>query len=143
MLEFIDVKLNIFDKGVLELLKPSVFNPTPEKLKTRAEKYANNPNTNIFACREGGKFVGIAVVEIIDSMATVLDIAVDESCRNKGIGSSLLSFFLDNFSINKMIAETDDDAVGFYQKFGFTIAETKTVYNTKRYVCEYTKNHLA
>ncbi|MBO5912758.1 MAG: GNAT family N-acetyltransferase [Clostridia bacterium] len=143
MLEFVDVKPNIFDEGVLELLKPSVFNPTPEKLKKRAEKYANNPNTHIFACRKSGKFIGVVVVEIVGGIATVLDIAVNEACRNKGVGSALLSFFFDNFSINKMIAETDDDAVEFYQKFGLTITQTKTVCNTKRYVCEYTKNHLA
>ncbi len=137
MLEFVDVKPNIFDESVLELLKPSVFDPTPDRLKARAGQYAQNPNAHVFACREGSKFVGIAVVEIIDKTATVLDIAVNEACRNKSVGSRLLSFFLENFSVNKIIAETDDDSVGFYQKFGFTIAETKTVYDTKRYVCEF------
>ena len=139
MLEFVNVKLNIFDKNVLELLKPSVFNPTPERLKARAEKYANNLNTHIFACCEGGNFVGVAVVEIIDSTATVLDIAVDENSRNKGVGSALLSFFVETFNIITLTAETDDDAVGFYLKYGFKIVETKTVYDTKRYVCEFSR----
>ena len=139
MLEFIDVKPNIFDIEVLELLKPSVFNPTPEKLKSRAERYFNNPNTHIFACRNGENYIGIAVVEIIGKIATVLDIAVNESSRNKGYGSALLSFFIENFSVETMIAETDDDAVGFYLKFGFSITETKTVYDTKRYVLNFTR----
>ena len=140
MLEFVNVKQNIFDTDILSLLAPSVFEPTPEKLKARAEKYQTNPNAHIFACRKGGNFVGIAVVEVVGTRATVLDIAVDENNRNKGVGSALLSFFIENFAIDKMIAETDDDAVGFYQKFGFSIAETKTVYDTKRYVCTISKN---
>lgn len=142
MLEFIDVKPNIFDVNILELLKPSVFEPTPEKLKARAERYVNNPSTHIFACRDGEKFVGIAVVEIIGKTATVLDIAVNENCRNKGYGSALLSHFFDNFPIEAMTAETDDDAVGFYQKSGFKINQTKIVYDTKRYVCTISKKSV-
>lgn len=139
MLTFENVKPNIFDSDILVLLTPSVFKPTPERLKARAEKYINNPNVQIFACRNGGKYVGIAVVEIIGKTATVLDIAVNETCRNKGYGSALLSFLLENFDIKTMTAETDDDAVGFYQKFGFKTVKTKTVYDTKRYVLNYTK----
>ena len=34
-----------------------------------------------------------------------------------------------------IIAETDDDAIGFYKKYGFTVADTKVKFDTKRYVC--------
>lgn len=139
MLEFIDVKPNIFDIDVLELLKPSVFKPTPEKLKVRAEKYFNNPNTYIYACRDGGKYIGIVVLEVVGTNATVLDVAVNENSRNKGIGSALLSFFIENFSVETMTAETDDDAVGFYKKYGFSVTETQTVYDARRYVCTISK----
>ena len=140
MLEFVSVKQNVFDTGILPLLAPSVFKPTPEKLRSRAEKYFNNPNTHIYACREGGKYIGIVVFEVVGTNATVLDIAVDEACRKQGIGSALLSFVFDKFNISELTAETDDDAVGFYQKLGFSIAETKTVFDTKRYVCTISKN---
>lgn len=140
MLEFIDVKSNIFDVNILGLLKPSVFKPTPEKLKVRAEKYFNNPNTYIYACRDGGKYIGIVVLEVVGTNATVLDIAVDEACRKQGIGSALLSFILENFNISELTAETDDDAVGFYKKFGFSITETKTVYDVRRYLCTFRRN---
>ena len=140
MLEFVNVKQNIFDTDILPLLAPSVFEPTPEKLKARAEKYIKRPNTHIYACRDGGKYIGIVVVEVVGTKATVLDIAVDEACRKQGVGSALLSFFIENFAIDKMIAETDDDAVGFYKKFGFTVTEIKTIYNTRRYLCTFRRN---
>ncbi len=136
MLEFVDVKPNIFDEGVLELLKPSVFNPTQDRLKARAEQYAHNPNAHIFACRKGSRFVGIVVFESENSRATVLDIAVAEQMRGRGIGSAMLDLIFKNFNVTILTAETDDDAVGFYLKYGFKIVETKTVYDTKRYVCE-------
>ena len=139
MFEFVNVKQNVFDTGILPLLAPSVFNPTPEKLRSRAEKYLNNPNTHIYACRDGGKYIGIVVLEVVGTNATVLDIAVDESCRKQGIGSALLSFVLENFNISELTAETDDDAVGFYQKLGFTVTEIQTVYDTRRYVCTISK----
>ena len=59
MLEFVSVKQNVFDTGILPLLAPSVFKPTPEKLRSRAEKYIKRHNTHIFACRESGKYIGI------------------------------------------------------------------------------------
>ena len=140
MLEFVSVKQNVFDTGILPLLAPSVFKPTPEKLRSRAEKYFNNPNTHIYACREGGKYIGIVVFEVVGTNATVLDIAVDEACRKQGIGSALLSFVLENFNISELTAETDDDAVGFYKKYGFTVTEIKTIYNTRRYLCTFRRN---
>ena len=140
-MELIDVKPKIFNDDILVLLAPSVFNPTPERLKARAEKYANNPNAHVCTCRDGGEFVGIAVVEIVENTATVLDIAVDEKSRNKGIGSALLTHFINNFNLEKMVAETDDDAVEFYKKYGFKITETKTVCNTKRYLLEMRKKN--
>lgn len=135
MLEFVSVKQNVFDTGILPLLVPSVFKPTPEKLRSRAEKYIKRPNTHIFACREGGKYIGIVVFEVVGTQAAVLDIAVDKACRKRGVGSRLLSFILENFNISELTAETDDDAVGFYKKFGFSTTEIKTIHGTKRYLC--------
>ena len=140
MLEFVNVKQNIFDTNILPLLVPSVFEPTPEKLKARAEKYIKRPNTHIYACRDGGKYIGIVVLEVVGTRATVLDIAVDEACRKQGIGSALLSFVLENFNISELTAETDDDAVGFYKKLGFSVTEIQTVYDTRRYLCTFRRN---
>lgn len=139
MLEFVSVKQNLCDADILPLLAPSVFEPTPEKLNARAKRYLDNQNAFVYACREGGKYIGIVVFEVVGTRATVLDIAVDEACRKRGVGSRLLSFVLENFNISELTAETDDDAVGFYLKFGFSIAETKTVFDTKRYVCTISK----
>ena len=140
MLEFVNVKQNICDADILPLLAPSVFDPTPEKLNARAKRYLDNRNAFVYACREGGKYIGIVVFEVVGTRATVLDIAVDEACRKSGVGSRLLSFVLENFNISELTAETDDDAVGFYKKYGFSVTETQTVYDARRYLCTFRRN---
>ena len=128
------VKERISDQEILDLLKPSVYNPTPEKLLNRANKYKENGNAYIYAFEEGGKYKGIVVFEKTDKTATILDIAVKEEYRRQGIGAKLIDFIFDKFHIDTVRAETDDDAVGFYKKYGFSVDEEKIEFDTKRYI---------
>ena len=128
------VKERILDQEILDLLKPSVYNPTPEKLLNRANKYKENGNAYIYAFEEGGKYKGIVVFDKTDKTATILDIAVKEEYRRQGIGTKLIDFIFDKFHIDTVRAETDDDAVEFYKKYGFITAEEIIKFNTKRYL---------
>ena len=75
------------------------------------------------------------VFNIDDDTVTINDIAVKTDFREKGIGGKMIRFILDKFSSNNIIAETDDDAVGFYKKFGFEISEIESEFDSKRYNC--------
>ncbi|MBQ8740980.1 MAG: GNAT family N-acetyltransferase [Clostridia bacterium] len=130
-----DVKENIADSGIFELLAPSVYNPTPERLSGRAKKYQANDKAYIYAYSQNGENLGIVVFEIAEQSATILDIAVKPEQQGKGIGSGLIDFIFNQFDINTITAETDDDAVRFYKKYGFTIADTITKFDDKRYIC--------
>ena len=44
----VDVKESLFDPEVLALLAPSIYNPTPERLKNRAEKYSADKNIFVY-----------------------------------------------------------------------------------------------
>ena len=87
-----DVKASLFNPEVLTLLKPSVFNPTPERLKCRAEKYSADKKSNVYACKTGDIYVGIVVFRMENSTAEILDIAVKPEYRKHGIGRSLIDF---------------------------------------------------
>ena len=134
-MNIIDIKLSICENRIYELLAPSVYNPTEERLLNRAKKYQEDENTNIYAYKDNGEYKGIVVFNIAKSSATILDIAVKPEYQGQGIGSKLVDFIFNSFNAQNITAETDDDAIGFYKKYGFTVADTKVEFDTKRYVC--------
>ena len=130
-----DVKEIITEPDILKLLAPSVYNPTQERLLNRAKKYQEDENANIYAYKDNGEHKGIVIFKIINNSATILDIAVKPEYQGHGIGSKLIDFIFNSFNVDSITAETDDDAIGFYKKYGFTVADTKVEFDTKRYVC--------
>ena len=130
-----DIKEIITEPDILKLLAPSVYNPTEERLLNRAKKYQEDEETNVYVYKEDNEYKGIVVFEIVNNSATILDIAVKPDYQGQGIGGKLIDFIFNSFNVNNITAETDDDAIGFYKKYGFTVADTKVEFDTKRYVC--------
>lgn len=130
-----DIKSSICENRIYELLAPSIYNPTQERLLNRAKKYQEDKNTNIYAYKDNDEYKGIVVFIIAKNSATILDIAVKPGYQGQGIGSKLIDFIFNSFNVNNITAETDDDAIGFYKKYGFTVADTKVEFDTKRYTC--------
>lgn len=130
-----DVKASLFNPEVLTLLKPSVFNPTPKRLKDRAEKYSADKNIFVYACKKDGIYVGIVVFGTGNGTAEILDIAVKPEYRKHGIGKSLIDFIFTQFPIDNITAETDDEAVKFYKRCGFDVIGFGMKCNNKRYIC--------
>ena len=128
-----DVKEIITEPDILKLLVPSVYNPTEERLLNRAKKYQEDEETNVYVYKEDNEYKGIVVFEIVNNSATILDIAVKSKHQGQGIGSKLIDFIFNSFNVDSIIAETDDDAIGFYKKYGFTVADTKVKFDVKRY----------
>ena len=130
-----DVKEIITEPDLLKLLAPSVFNPTEERLLNRAKKYQEDENSNIYAYKHNGQYKGIVNFKIANNSSTILDIAVKPEYQGQGIGSKLIDFIFNTFNTQNITAETDNDAIGFYKKYGFIVADTKVEFDTKRYVC--------
>lgn len=134
-MNIIDVKKSLCDKSVYSLLAPSVFNPTPERLLSRAEKYQADDKTKAYAYADNGEYKGIIVFKIKEQTAEILDIAVKPEYQGKGIGSMLIDYIFSKFAVSKITAETDDDAIGFYKKYGFTVVDITVKFDAKRYAC--------
>lgn len=128
-----DIKEIITEPDILQLLAPSVYNPTEERLLNRAKKYHEDENTNIYAYKDNGEHKGIVIFKIINNSAAILDIAVESKHQGQGIGRKLIDFIFNSFNVDNIIAETDDDAIGFYKKYGFIVADTKVEFDVKRY----------
>ena len=130
-----DIKGIITEPDILKLLAPSVYNPTEERLLNRAKKYQKDEETNVYVYKEDNEYKGIVVFEIVNNSATILDIAVKPEYQGQGTGSKLIDFIFNSFNAQNITAETDDDAIEFYKKYGFIVADTKVEFDTKRYVC--------
>ena len=119
-----------------DLLAYSMFHPTAEKIRERITSYQSS-DIHIYACVENNVYLGLIVYRLCDRTATILDIAVCENTRKRGIDTFLIDGLLRESNASQVLAETDDDAIGFYQKYGFRVTNTETVYDCKRYTCRY------
>ena len=135
----IDIKPILKRDYVLIVLSESVYMPTEEKLKKRAVDYINNSNVVVYGYKREGAICGLIVLDITKKEEIViLDIAVGKGNQHTGIGRKLVEYTLYNLKSNTLIAETDDDAVGFYRKCGFIIYNLGKKYpNIIRYKCKY------
>ena len=126
-----------------EIYKHCMFMPTEEKFNNKVDLFLNDNSVKIFACFEQDKIMGIMVVSFKEQKKIeIIGIAVDVSARGKGIGSYMINQVINNYGLLFVYAETDNDAVWFYQKNGFNIVEFSETYDGEtvvRYKCELTK----
>ena len=66
----------------------------------------------------------------------ILDIAVDPDYRGQGLGSIMIKGMITRNCPAKVVAETDDDAVGFYRKLGFSASPFDSKWGIVRYSLE-------
>ncbi|WP_195336742.1 GNAT family N-acetyltransferase [Paraclostridium bifermentans] len=139
MHEIVDISNSLSNHTNLEILKESVFEPTKEKLIKRANYYQSADGVVSYGYVYNDVILGLIVLDIKnkDEMV-ILDIAVKKDNQKSGIGKDLLNYVLYELKPKILIAETDDDAVGFYKKNKFEIVNLGEKYsNTNRYECKY------
>jgi ribosomal protein S18 acetylase RimI-like enzyme len=137
---FVDVKEILQNRDLLIILALSVYDPTDERLHNRAEAYMSNPDAAVYAIQVDDLFVGIIVLDIADrEKIEILNIAVASNHQKAGVGSSLINNCIEKFHPKEIIAETDNDAVEFYRRFGFEIVDLGDKYGAgiRRYQCTY------
>lgn len=85
----------------------------------------------------------VTVIEKVDNPVqgndvVIKSISVRPDYRKKGIGRYMLQNLLSHLHTAVLVAETDDEAVGFYHQCGFRIRSLGEVYpGTIRYHCRY------
>lgn len=91
------------------------------------EKYRQDSNAKAYAYYVKRSPLGLVIFSLDSAIATTLDITVKKEKCKKGIGTKLLDSLFAQFGAHTVIASTDDDAVGFYRKYGFTVAAEKAL----------------
>ena len=126
-----------------EIYKHCMFLPTEEKFNNKIDSFLIDNSVKIFACFNQGEIVGVIVISFSEQRKIeIIGIAVELSARGKGIGSYMIKQVINNYDLLSVYAETDNDAVGFYQKNNFSITEFSEIYDGEtviRYKCELTQ----
>lgn len=93
-----------------------------DSAKREAREYLENENTLTLLAKSNGKDVGFITVLISFDSCDLLDIAVDESYRRKGIGKALFEKMLELTKVKSVILEVRESNTGarkFYERLSF------------------------
>lgn len=136
-MNIINIKNNLNDERVLAIVSLSQYMPTTENLKSLAHKYESDSTISAFACVDDGIVCGIIILKrIVYNEFEIIGIATDHNHRKKGVASKLISYATNILNCSIITAETDDDAVDFYRKYGFKIKSLGEKYpGIVRYLC--------
>jgi ribosomal protein S18 acetylase RimI-like enzyme len=109
------------DADVLDVLAEAVGGDTTKTADVLA-RYRRDRAWQLLTAELGGRCVGVAGYTVDDSEVTLLHIAVVPTDRRTGYGRALISAVLArNQHCQRVVAETDADAVGFYRALGFVV----------------------
>lgn len=130
------VKARLHDESILKIISHSQYMPTSEKLNALADSY--EADDSIFVLAHGEQEIdGVIIIKhIANGEFEIVSIATSPFFRGRGIASKLISYAVSFLKCSSVKAETDDDAVGFYRKYGFEIEELGEKYpGYPRYLC--------
>lgn len=130
-------QISTSNPGLIEVIIPSIGNPTTEKIKQILASY-NNKNHYIIGSFLDNKLVGIIGTEINNNSAIIKHLSVLSEFRNQSIGSKLIQYISNYFSLKIIKTETDEDAIMFYQTLGFKCESFNGEYGV-RYKCQLEK----
>jgi ribosomal protein S18 acetylase RimI-like enzyme len=115
------------------------FTPDKEKQDRGLRLLLESTDAVAFVAEEESKILGMATLQTLISTAEggrvglIEDVVVDESCRGRGIGKSLLSQLLQwaeesGLKRVQLLADCDNQpALDFYQKEGWTLTSLKAL----------------
>lgn len=85
--------------------------------------------------QEGDEILACVGAEQLVDAIGIRSIAVLPDWRNRGLARSLIDALVERTGAARVVAETDDDAVGFYRCCAFTVADAPPKFGRPRYWC--------
>lgn len=98
-------------------------------------RYEVEPRPQLCGWLIEGRLVSAAGFLSDPSGVLLIHLATAAEDRGSGYGGQLVREIAARFAPRPVVAETDDDAVGFYRRLGFVVEETRSEWGTARYRC--------
>ncbi len=134
----IDLKSQLDDTAIRELLSYAIGFPSEAELDRVCARYRADQAMKCLGrelCRRVVGLIGLRIDSL--GQAVIKHISVSVDIRRHGIGRYMLNYVIEKYSLTKLAAETDNEAVGFYQKCGFTVMSLGEKYpGVERFQCE-------
>lgn len=129
-----EIKLNSFQPNLRKLLS---FATSEKNVEREYKLYIQSPVRELYGYEFGDDIIGCIGIELLGpKRCEIKHIAVSPNHRGKGIGSKMISFIKDKYSLSFISAETDKDAVIFYKNYGFKITSLGEKYpGVERFQC--------
>lgn len=132
-----DISARLDDLEVKELLACSVF-PDPDQLDEAVEAYRKPNGLELFGYEEEGELVGLVGFETAGDQVVVKHIAVSPEHRGKDYGRGMIIELLLAKKPKELVAETDEESLGFYRSLGFQIYSLGEMFpGIERFRCVY------
>lgn len=113
-----DIKARLQEPAVGRIIALAAFDGSPGGVQNEVLKYQEDDRLRFYGWAEDGRVLGICGFEVTASQVEIHLIAVDEDHHKQGIGGQMIAALKEAYRL-PILAETDDDAVGFYRKIGF------------------------
>jgi ribosomal protein S18 acetylase RimI-like enzyme len=108
-----------------------------QRLDRTIDAYRNNANVRVLGFMHEGRPVGMIAIEVEPAAEGVIrQIAVLPEWRGRGLGRALVRDAALHLGLVTITAETDRNAVGFYERSGFRVLNLGEKYPaTERFLC--------
>ena len=107
----------LLSEEAYDIYSACMYKPTFEAYCEEMKRLLSDKK--IYVCQVGDTINGMLVLD--KEKAEIVGIAVDPKCRETGIGRFLIEQVMILEKLESLYAQTDDDAVLFYQKCGFDV----------------------
>ena len=134
----LDLKPRLGDPSVRELLSLSIGAPTSAKIDRVCHQYFSADSWVLRGYQSDEGVVGCIGIEIhAPREAVIHHVSVAPSVRKRDIGRMMVEQICAEFSLMRLTAKTDKDAVGFYRSCGFEVESLGELYpSVERFRCE-------
>ncbi|WP_019587020.1 GNAT family N-acetyltransferase [Deinococcus apachensis] len=123
---------NTLTPEVEALLTRAMF-PDPERLRRKLERYRAEPERRIFVWMADGRPVSAAGILQHGEEVEILHLGTAPGEERRGHARALLHAIEAHLKITRLLAETDDEAVGFYRRAGFQVTPAPPKGGSSRY----------
>lgn len=138
LMEFAELTGRTDDDEVRALLAFALGSPSRASVSAAADAYSGASDRFLYGFVDNGELVGLIGGTLEGAAALILHIAVRPVRRLTGIGRRLIQELRQRLEIQELRAETDRDAIDFYERLGFSVQTLGEVYpGVERFRCRW------